>query len=351
LRRTTASGALNVYFLGGDLEIEDAATLPDRMNQYLHADVAREAGVLRYLHKDHLGSNRAASDAASGAIGARTAYGPYGKPVAAPVQSKAYINERYDAETGLSYLHFRYYDGHLGRFLNPDTYDPMQAGVDINRYAYAGNDPINSSDPGGHVWGVLSKIGKVIFKGGDVASTFAGAVEDVDTIISPEASAGERIGAALSLASELGSPVSARDAKSTYNAVEGALKGAKRKPVSAGDEGTHGELTARRRADGQDEKIHMDHQPSFAAQVEAEEGKLGRKLTPPERAALRRSTPAVASPTDIHRTTSPTFGGRNTRNRIEGDARDLEGAASRDKSAFERAMEARKNNDRKASDR
>jgi RHS repeat-associated protein len=96
-------------------------------------------------------TRRAASDAASGAIGARTAYGPYGKPVAAPVQSKAYIGERYDAETGLSYLHFRYYDGHLGRFLSPDTWDPMQAGVDINRYAYAGNDPINSSDPGGHI--------------------------------------------------------------------------------------------------------------------------------------------------------------------------------------------------------
>jgi uncharacterized protein RhaS with RHS repeats len=38
------------------------------------------------------------------------------------------------------------------RFLQPDTYDPWSAGVDINRYAYSQNDPINGSDPNGHSW-------------------------------------------------------------------------------------------------------------------------------------------------------------------------------------------------------
>ncbi len=36
------------------------------------------------------------------------------------------------------------------RFLSPDNWDPWLAGVDINRYAYSGNDPINLSDPNGH---------------------------------------------------------------------------------------------------------------------------------------------------------------------------------------------------------
>jgi hypothetical protein len=36
------------------------------------------------------------------------------------------------------------------RFLQPDTFDPWQQGVDFNRYAYAGDDPINHSDPNGH---------------------------------------------------------------------------------------------------------------------------------------------------------------------------------------------------------
>ncbi len=36
------------------------------------------------------------------------------------------------------------------RFLSPDTFNPWDPGVDINRYAYSGNDPINNSDPNGH---------------------------------------------------------------------------------------------------------------------------------------------------------------------------------------------------------
>lgn len=35
-------------------------------------------------------------------------------------------------------------------FLQPDTWDPWIEGVDTNRYAYSGGDPINGSDPRGH---------------------------------------------------------------------------------------------------------------------------------------------------------------------------------------------------------
>jgi RHS repeat-associated protein len=66
---------------------------------------------------------------------------------------KGYINERFDPETGLQYLHARYYDPNLGRFLSPDTWDPTLPGVDVNRYAYAGNDPVNGMDSGGHSYG------------------------------------------------------------------------------------------------------------------------------------------------------------------------------------------------------
>src|SRR5439155_431345 len=56
----------------------------------------------------------------------------------------------YDGETALQYLHSRYYDPALGRILSPDAWNPTLPGVDINRYAYAGNDPINGLDPFGH---------------------------------------------------------------------------------------------------------------------------------------------------------------------------------------------------------
>ncbi len=36
------------------------------------------------------------------------------------------------------------------RFLQADNWDPWMEGVDINRYAYGNNDPINRSDPNGH---------------------------------------------------------------------------------------------------------------------------------------------------------------------------------------------------------
>jgi hypothetical protein len=38
------------------------------------------------------------------------------------------------------------------RFLSPDTWNPMLPGVDINPYAYSGNDPINNLDPFGNAY-------------------------------------------------------------------------------------------------------------------------------------------------------------------------------------------------------
>jgi hypothetical protein len=40
------------------------------------------------------------------------------------------------------------------RFISPDTMDPTLPGVGTNRYAYAGNDPVNNSDPNGHWFGI-----------------------------------------------------------------------------------------------------------------------------------------------------------------------------------------------------
>jgi RHS repeat-associated protein len=52
----------------------------------------------------------------------------------------------YDASTGLYYFRSRYYDPQVGRFISED---PVGVSGGINLYAYAGNDPINGSDPMG----------------------------------------------------------------------------------------------------------------------------------------------------------------------------------------------------------
>jgi RHS repeat-associated protein len=65
-------------------------------------------------------------------------------------ESKGFTGERDDSEVGLLYLHARYYDPKIGIFVSPDTWDPLKEGVGTNRYAYAGNDPVNKADRNGH---------------------------------------------------------------------------------------------------------------------------------------------------------------------------------------------------------
>jgi RHS repeat-associated protein len=109
-------------------------------------------------------------------------------------------------------------------------------------------------------------------------------------------------------------------------------------PVEPGQTGTYGELKTQKRLYGETEPMDMDHQPSYAAQVAAKESALGRPLTPTERATLKASTPAVASPRAIHQQTSPTYGGRNTPTLIANDAADLPAAQARDQAVFNNAM-------------
>jgi RHS repeat-associated protein len=144
--RTAKLGSgITTRYLGQDAELRDGV-----LTSYLHPDVKREGLATDFLVKNHLNSNRLSIR--FGGASTPLAYGPTGQPKNPGFDGKAYINERFDPETGLQYLHARYDDPNLGRFLTPDTWDPIVAGVDINRYAYAGDDPVNKSDVNGHHW-------------------------------------------------------------------------------------------------------------------------------------------------------------------------------------------------------
>ena len=144
-------GSNTTLYLGDDIERDPTGAYID----YLTADVKRVGGVLNYLHRDHLASIRAITDGSGTAYRADT-YKPYGEQVETvinpltPVESKGFIGQRTDAEVGLTYLHARYYDAVLARFTQPDWWDASDPGVGTNRYAYAGNDPVNRSDTNGH---------------------------------------------------------------------------------------------------------------------------------------------------------------------------------------------------------
>jgi RHS repeat-associated protein len=157
--RSSKSFNGNQYlYMGSEAELlVNSSYTTGLLTSYLHPDVKREGLSTDFMLKDNLASNRVITR--MGGATTKMDYSPYGLPLssngATPPssggpQTKGYIGERYDPETGLEYLHARYYDSNEGRFLTPDWFDPWQEGVGFNRYAYAGNDPVNSSDPNGH---------------------------------------------------------------------------------------------------------------------------------------------------------------------------------------------------------
>jgi RHS repeat-associated protein len=146
--KKTAGGATTLYF-GDDVEVIPGAT--PQYTKYLPGDAKRVGlGTTTWLHRDHLCSVRAITDAA-GAILDRANYRPFGEQLgfATANESKGYIGERHDAETGLLYLHARYYDPVLARFIQADPMNPTLPGVGVNRYAYASNNPVMFLDPFG----------------------------------------------------------------------------------------------------------------------------------------------------------------------------------------------------------
>ncbi|WP_280138433.1 RHS repeat-associated core domain-containing protein, partial [Pseudovibrio denitrificans] len=145
------SGGQTTLYLGNDEEI-----LPDgTVIKHLDGSVRRVGTTTNWIHRDHMSSVRMLTNSA-GTIAAVSRYQPYGKrtdvqqAADTPRESKGWIGERDDPETGLTYLNARYYDADLARFIQSDWFDPLNKGVGTNRYAYALNNPTFYSDPSGN---------------------------------------------------------------------------------------------------------------------------------------------------------------------------------------------------------
>ncbi|MFH1016676.1 MAG: RHS repeat-associated core domain-containing protein [Pseudomonadota bacterium] len=143
-------GARTVY-LGDDVEISSC-----RMRKFVpfgDFPVAQKTGSeTEWLHTDHLGSVNAVFNAAGQATATRQ-YRPYGEefppPSNPPPSSLGFTGQRLDDETGLIYLHARYYDPVIGRFTSADPLISPQHPSGLNPYEYAFNNPINNTDVSG----------------------------------------------------------------------------------------------------------------------------------------------------------------------------------------------------------
>ena len=105
-----------------------------------------------FPHQDHLGSS-IAETGLSGAVNWRESYAAYGGKRLDPVMNRddeGFTDHIDDAASGLTYMQARYYDPVIGRFLSNDPvgFAPTRPQY-FNRYAYAGNDPVNMIDPDG----------------------------------------------------------------------------------------------------------------------------------------------------------------------------------------------------------
>ena len=101
-----------------------------------------------YYHFDGLGSVVALSNS-NGDSCQSYEYSAYGQVAASdPNHPNPYMftGRRFDIETGLYYYRARYYNPHIGRFMQTD---PVGYSAGINWYAYCGNNPLNIMDPSG----------------------------------------------------------------------------------------------------------------------------------------------------------------------------------------------------------
>ncbi len=134
-RKVLTAGNDDTLYLDKDVEISPTGV----WTKYVHADVKRRgngASASKFFHhRDHLKTIRVISDS-TGAEVKRTIYLAFGKKeiqTGTHTESKGYIGESHDEETGYLFLNARYMDPELGRFISPDWWDPNRPGVGINR--------------------------------------------------------------------------------------------------------------------------------------------------------------------------------------------------------------------------
>ena len=120
-------------------------------------------GPVYYSYSDHLGSpvttitSNNSNGTGTNAIN-RERYTPFGIAMDNPSvlsDQAGFTGHIKDSTTGLNYMQARYYDPVMGRFLSIDPVTFMHTGnpAYFNRYAYAGNDPVNNIDAFGTCFG------------------------------------------------------------------------------------------------------------------------------------------------------------------------------------------------------
>jgi RHS repeat-associated protein len=119
------------------------------------------SGVVSFYGSDGNGNIRYLTDS-SGAISDTYNYDAFGDLIASTGTTDntyRYTGEQYDANLGFYFLRARYMNPNTGRFWTRDSiegniYDPAS----LHKYTYAGNDPVNRTDPSGNQYSLAVSI-------------------------------------------------------------------------------------------------------------------------------------------------------------------------------------------------
>jgi RHS repeat-associated protein len=102
-------------------------------------------GTARFYHHDRLGSVRTVTDTSGDRVASQT-FDAYGNVVASTGSRRipfGFASQYTDPDTGLIYMRARFYDPKTAQFL---TRDPLEQ-LTEQAYQYAGDDPVNATDP------------------------------------------------------------------------------------------------------------------------------------------------------------------------------------------------------------
>jgi RHS repeat-associated protein len=111
-----------------------------------------------YFHNDHLGTPRVLTNDTQ-AIAWKAVYAPFGEvvPSIQTVENPfRFPGQYYDAETGLHYNYFRYYNPQTGRYISPD---PIGLEGGINLFVYVRGNPLRWIDPFGLYEIIVNDLG------------------------------------------------------------------------------------------------------------------------------------------------------------------------------------------------